>query len=151
MKPPFVRTAYNYDTNQASTESGLECKDHSLTKQSFADEADINTIVRRFNLTGQLPQDVRPPQYADFEEVYDYHSALNVIAAAHEAFDAMPAETRARFQNDPGEFVDFCNNPENVDEMIKMGLAVPVHKEPVIPKTESPSAGVANEGDSKPA
>ena len=42
------------DMDEASVEAGLECKDDSLAVQSQRDEADINTIVRRFGLSGEL-------------------------------------------------------------------------------------------------
>ena len=45
-------------------------------------------------MTGQLPENVRVPQYVDFEEAFDFHSSMNVIRAAEEAFNAMPAEVR---------------------------------------------------------
>lgn len=125
MKETFLRTPYNYDRNIASDQSGLECNDPTLTKQSFKEECDINTIVERFNITGELPQNVRMPEYRDFTEITDYHTALNAIAQARESFDAMPANIRARFQNDPEQFVDFCNDPGNRDEAKKMGLLVP--------------------------
>lgn len=133
MKDIFLRTAYNYDTDQASLESGLLCDDVSLAKQSFAEEADINTLVRRFNLTGELPQNVVVPQYADFEAIFDFHSAMNVVAAANEAFDLMPADVRSRFQNDPSLFVDFVNDPNNALDCVKMGLATIREPEPSIP------------------
>jgi len=130
MKTIFIRSAYNYDPDQASIEAGLSCPESTLAKQSFAEEADINTIVRRFNLTGELPKNVEVPEYADFEEIYDYHSAMNVIAKAHESFDSMPANVRARFQNDTGAFVDFCNDPKNINEMVDLGLAVKLSANP---------------------
>lgn len=120
----FLRTAYNYDMNAAGDESGLACSEPSLTKQQFAEEVDINTIVRRFNLTGQLPQNVAVPTYQDFDGVFDFHSAMNVIAQAHEGFDLMPAEVRSRFHNDPGEFLAFVNDEKNTDEAIRLGLAI---------------------------
>lgn len=119
---PFLRTPYNYDMNKAGDESGLTCKDQSRTKQSFAEEADINTIVRRFHLTGQLPTDVRMPQYADFTEIVTFQDAMNAIRAAEESFMAMPAEIRTRFHNDPAEFVQFCGDEKNKDEAVKLGL-----------------------------
>jgi phage internal scaffolding protein len=125
MKPPFVRSPYNYDLAQASDLSGLICDDVSLTKQSFAEEADINTIVRLFGLTGKLPDDpVRAPTYGDFTGIGDYQSALNAVMEAEDSFMSMPADIRSRFHNDAGAFVDFCSNPANLDEMVKMGLAV---------------------------
>ena len=41
------------------------------------------------------------------------------------AFDALPAELRERFENDPGKFVEFCLDPKNKDEAVELGLAVP--------------------------
>lgn len=120
----FIRSPYNYDLAAASDASGLACSDPSLTKQAFAEEADINTIVRRFRLTGEMPEGIVAPEYSDFEGIWDYHSALNAIAQARESFDAMPAAIRARFRNDPGEFVEFCSNAGNRKELEDMGLIV---------------------------
>lgn len=134
---PFVRSPYNYDMNVAGDESGLDCSrtvdpetgevvlTPSLAKQSFAEEVDINTIVRRFGLTGQLPQAVRPPTFGDFENIPDYHAAMNAIRLADEAFMEMPAEVRARFGNDAGSFVEFVSDENNRDEARKLGLLVP--------------------------
>lgn len=122
---PFIRTAYNYDMNAASDESGLECKDPTLTKQSFREEVDINTIIDRFHLSGELPTNIRMPVYEDFTGVFDFHSAMNAIAQAREAFDAMPAEVRTRFNNDPGAFVDFTADRNNLAEARKLGLVPP--------------------------
>lgn len=121
----FLRTPYNYDTDAASDESALSCLDPSLAKQSFADECDINTIVNRFGLGYEMPENVAAPVYGDFtEQINDYHTAMNFIAAAHESFDALHADVRSRFNNDPGQFVDFVNDPVNGPELVRMGLAV---------------------------
>lgn len=127
---PFVRSAYNYDMDSASLESALRCEDLSLAVQSALEETDINTIVRRFGLTGQLPEDVRAPQYGDFTEVLDYQSALNAVKAADDSFMQMPADVRARFHNDPGEFVDFVANDANREEAKKLGLLMPDRRDP---------------------
>ncbi|AXH73466.1 MAG: internal scaffolding protein [Microviridae sp.] len=129
MEKIFLRTEFNYDTNKASRESGLECKEETMTKQAFAEECDINTIVRRFGLTGQLPENVRAPTYGDFTEIPNFHAAMNSIVMAREAFDKMPADIRYRFANDPGRFVDFCSDDRNRAEAEKLGL--------VYPKTEN--------------
>lgn len=129
----FLRTPFNYDTNQASDESGLECKDASLARQSFAEECDINTIVRRFNLTGALPDNVRYPTSGDFEGVFDFKSAMDVVVAAQQAFAQLPADTRARFLNDPARMLDFVSKDENAEEAIRMGLAVPRKVAPAAP------------------
>lgn len=119
-----VKQAYD-DFEVESFLTGLECLDPSLAIQSARDETDINEIVRRFGLTGQLPVDIAAPQFGDFTEVVDYQSALNAVIAADAAFMAMPADTRKRFGNDPQLFVEFCSDAANADEMRKMGLLVP--------------------------
>jgi hypothetical protein len=88
MKPPFLRTPYNYDRDVASDESGLACADPTLAQQQFRDEADINTILERFGRTGEVIVPVRAPEFGDFSGVDDYHAAMNMIIEAQSAFDA---------------------------------------------------------------
>lgn len=118
----FLRTPYNYDREAASDDSGLICSDPSLAQQQFREESDINTIVKRFNLTGELPSGVSVPQYGDFLEVTDYHTAINLVKEADAAFLALPAHVRARFNNDAGAFVDFVSDDANRAEMETLGL-----------------------------
>ncbi|AXH75705.1 MAG: internal scaffolding protein [Microviridae sp.] len=120
-----LRAAYNYDTDLASSQCALTCEDLSLAVQSERDECDINTIVKRFGLTGQLPVGVRMPTFEDFTGVFDFASAANAIALARESFDTMPADVRSRFNNDPSAFVDFCSDDKNRAEAERLGL-VPV-------------------------
>lgn len=125
--PPFVRNPYNYDLAQASNDSGLDCSCDGAgrTKQSFAEEADINVLIRRFGIGGPFPQGVRMPTYGDFTGVTDYQQALNAIGQADRSFMALPAHVRSRFGNDPGAFVAFCSDEANREEAIKLGLVPP--------------------------
>jgi len=122
INQPFIRNPYNYDTNAASNESGLRCEDATRTQQHFKDETDINNILRQFNITGQLPTKSISPRYGDFTGIGDYHTALNQVIAAEGEFMTLPAQLRARFNNDPQELIEFLNNSENKDEAIKLGL-----------------------------
>lgn len=125
MRNVFVRTPYNYDVEAVSRETGILEEMESMTNQSFKEECDINTIVRRFGVTGQVPAGIRVPTYQMFEDIFDFHSAMNTIAEARESFDQLPATVRRRFENDPQKFVAFCADPKNLPEMRKMGLAIP--------------------------
>lgn len=120
----FLRTPYNYDTDRVSDETGLDCGPETKTQQQFKDEVDINTIVERFNVTGEMPEMQNFPTEQDFEEAFDFQTSMNVIVAARESFMEMPAKTRARFNNDPQKFMEFIHDGENADEAIKMGLAI---------------------------
>jgi phage internal scaffolding protein len=121
----FLRTPYNYDTMEASDASALLCEDSSLAQQHARDESDINTIVKRFGLTGELPSNVRAPTYGDFTDAMDYHTSLNAVRAADEAFMQLPADIRTRFDNDAGAFVDFVSDDSNRAEAEKLGLVLP--------------------------
>jgi len=125
IEPVFLRTPFNYDRDFASDLSGLHCEDATRAKQSFKEECDINTIMRRFGVTGEAPQNVRAPVYQDFDEVFDFRSAMHVLIDAEKSFMAMPSAVRKRFGNDPQEFVEFCSDSKNLDEMKKLGLIVP--------------------------
>jgi phage internal scaffolding protein len=122
MKPLFLRTPYNYDRDLASDESGLACPEPTLAQQQFRDEADINTILERFGRTGELIVPVNVPEFGDYTEVGDYHSAMNMILEAQSAFDALPARIRKEFDNDAGRFVDFVMDENNRDKAVEMGL-----------------------------
>jgi phage internal scaffolding protein len=118
----FLRTPYNYDTDAASNESGLACEEPSLAQQHFKDECDINTILERFNITGMLPQAPLSPRYGDFSGVGDYHTALNRVIAAQDEFEALPAQIRARFKNDPAQLIEFLSDENNRPEAEELGL-----------------------------
>lgn len=96
----------------------------TMTQQHFKDECDINKILAKYAKTGQLPDMIKKnPIYGDFAESVDYHEAMNTMLLAQEQFANLPAEVRKRFQNEPQEFLEFANNPENLHEMVKLGLA----------------------------
>jgi phage internal scaffolding protein len=143
-KVPFLRTPYNYDVDKVSDETGLACADPSLAQQNFKDECDINHIVKQFGLTGELPGKPLSPQYGDFTGVLDYHSAVNAVLAAQDEFMELPAQMRARFDNDPANLIDFLSNEENREEAIKLGLvaAMPISEpsETPVGETKSPEA-----------
>ncbi len=142
-KLPFVRNPYNYDMAFVSQETGLVCEDPSLAQQHMRDECDINVIVERFGVTGQLPVRAIEPSYGDFSGVSDYHTAMNKIKAADEAFMALPAKLRAKFDHDPNALLNFLENEANRDEAIQLGLidGQPV-AEPIVSDVETPKDSV---------
>ncbi|QXP07887.1 MAG: internal scaffolding protein [Arizlama microvirus] len=143
LKVPFMRTPYNYDTNAASNESGLACEEPSLAQQHFAEECDINNILRQFNITGLLPEAPLSPRYGDFSGITDYHTALNAVIAAEDGFMALPADLRARFQNDPENLINFLDDEANKDEAIKLGLI----DQKLIENEKKIEAEIASQGD----
>ena len=117
----MFNTGYNMDRDAVSLSNGIECPEESLAVQSAEEESNINTIVRRFGISGELPNDLRMPQSGDFTGLPDFHTAMNLVRQAQEEFVRVPAEVRARFANDPQAFMNFFENPENYDEARRLG------------------------------
>lgn len=98
----------------------------SLTKQSFKDECDVNNIVKKHSVTGIYTHiNERSAQYADVTEIPDYQTAMQTVASANQLFGTLPSQLRKRFNNDPAEYLAFVQNEDNLDEMVRLGMAVP--------------------------
>lgn len=116
-----MRTAYSKKTRNSFNTTG-----ESLTQQHFAREADVHNIIKAYDRTGLIANVNRGvAQYGDFSEVNEYRESLDFINRAKNNFEALPSQIREKFRNNPGEFFEFANNPENAEEMIKLGLAQP--------------------------
>ncbi len=97
----------------------------SLTHQSMAADCDINNIMKRFEKTGVIDHVREHGDYGDFLEATDYHTSMLKVLEAQEMFAALPAAVRAKFENDPGQFLSFVHEPSNRREMAEMGLLDP--------------------------
>lgn len=116
-----IRKAYDKHVRFQTYPKGL-----SLTHQSSGPETDINYIMQKYERTGVLEhRNTFQGKYGDFTNVpSDYHEAANQVLKADEMFQTLPAGVRRRFHNDPGAFISFVSNPDNIDELVKLGLAV---------------------------
>jgi phage internal scaffolding protein len=122
----------------------------SLTRQEFAEECDINTIMDRYEKSGALSHVNRAqPMYMDCTQFPDLRGAMDVMREAGTAFALLPAKVRREFDNNPQAFVDFARKPENLARMREWGLA-PAEKLPEppakveivnLPKAEGPAGG----------
>lgn len=108
----------------------------SMTQQSFKKECDINQIIAKHEKNGTLSEFLmasrqeRPGTYGDFSDSVAYDEALNMVSAANQRFDALPARLRERFSNSPSEFLKFINNPKNADEAVELGILKKSQAEP---------------------
>jgi len=136
-------TGNNLDNDAISLATGLACPEDSLAVQSAAEEADINTIVRRFGISGELPNNLRMPQSGDFTNAPDFHTAMNLVRQAQEEFLRVPADIRARFNNDPARFMNFFEDEGNREEAVKLGLVRPAAPSSASPPSGTPEGGAA--------
>lgn len=116
----------------------------SMTRQEFAEECDINTIMAQYEKHGVINHYNRQaPAYLDLTDVPDLASALRVLNDADAAFMTLSARLRAEFDNDPVKFVAFAEKGENLEKMREWGLAPPppAPPEPVIVRVVPDPAG----------
>lgn len=99
----------------------------SMTQQQYKKDCDMNTILKQYKVTGQLPTKAVPPSFGDFTNVDSYEKVFAMVESAKAQFAALPSEVRDRFGNDPKAYCKFVLDPANVDECIKLGLRE-VHK-----------------------
>lgn len=125
-----------YDADQLSHDTGLRCEDESLTHQEFKDESDINTIIDRFGIGENPIEALKWVTDVDIANAPDnYMDVMNQLNEARDQFMTLPAKLRAQFDHDPGQFVSFVSDPKNIDEMVRLGLAV-VRPDPVPSDTD---------------
>lgn len=118
----FYRSPGNYDVDEASDEAAEYNDEPSLTVQSQTEDTDINVLMKRYGLTGVMPENMRLPSYGDYEGITSFRDAIQAVRDAEESFMTMPAATRARFENDPQKFLEYVNDEKNGEELIKLGL-----------------------------
>jgi len=104
------------------------------TKKSMQKECDINYLIERYQKKGIIPPiKNKPALYGDFSTVEDFQKSLSVVEKASEQFDGLSPEIKKRFHFDPSEFLKFCTDVKNQEELIKLGLATR-KEDPVIVK-----------------
>lgn len=149
MSKVKIRNYYDYDS---SNFKGIDFSDSpSMTMQEFVEESDLNNIVDRnmhfkdpayvtkMILAGKMSDS--QPVYGDFVQVQDYQIAMNTVLMAKEQFAMLPSKVRDRFHNDPAEMLAFCNDLNNLDEGVSLGL---YDKEKVAELKASFSAGTTD-------
>ena len=95
----------------------------TMTKQSLAEELDVNRIIKRYQDTGHLQK------ASEFEGLYgefgslDLREAIEKVEKANELFMEVPSKIRAQFENDAGAWIDFVTNPDNIEQVRAWGMA----------------------------
>lgn len=107
-------------------------KSKSRAHQSFKSECNVNNIMAKYRRTGVMTHlSTKTPQYGDFTNVSDYQSALLAVQDANDSFMLLPAQLRAKFDNDPAAFLAFVEKPENANYLVDLGLSPKIEDTPV--------------------
>lgn len=94
-----------------------------LTEQSHARSTDVNFIIDQFTRTGVLKHvDQFAGTYGEFIAGDIYELAQTKIAEANTMFQTLPPGVRQEFTGGTQEFLEFINDPTNVDQIKELGL-----------------------------
>lgn len=128
LEKPFIYSAY-----ERPEDPGIVFTMPTMAQQHFKDECDINWIMDRYTKTGLLPENRPDFFYGDVSDGLTYQEALDFLNTAQGDFDSLPAKLRKRFDNDPGQLLDFLADPANKEEAIRLGLVdPPIQETPIL-------------------
>lgn len=126
--------------DEEKDDTGLDFTgDEGKTKQEFRDECDINVLMERYEKSGVISNlNTASPRYLDLGDAshLDLMHAMQVLNEAEASFMSLPAKVRAEFDNDAMAFVEFAENPDNIDRMREFGLVKPKEVEAAPLKVE---------------
>jgi len=146
-KRKAFRTAY--DEHKRYTTDWLDEngeREPGMTEQHHKTDCDIASILKKYDSTGIITHTNNAiANYGDFSDIKDYKESLNKIMQAQDSFMELPSQIRKKFGNDPGNYLEFVTNPDNKEEMIKLGLAIQ-EKEVTIPKVEIVNSPTETDG-----
>ncbi len=93
------------------------------TVQSAKDECDINKIMARFALGGEINHiNKAQAHYGDFSNAQSFSDAYTAVANAEQAFAELPAHVRDMFGNDAEAFLYKLDDPSFVAELERLGI-----------------------------
>lgn len=129
-KGKLIRNRVTIDCQKAIEEG----KDIIRTEQNHKDEVNINNIIRRhgIDLIQQVATMQAPAMQWDDVTGNDFQEAMFKVTKAQQTFDQLPSDIRKKFDNNPAVFLDYVQNPDNVDSMIDMGLAIRKPEQPTV-------------------
>lgn len=140
---PTIKWRHQYD-RETDELIGNACatvnNEPTLTQQHFADNADINILVKRLGLEdAPLPVEAFDPRYyGDFSNVPDLRTALDLVRDAENRFMELPARLRSKFDNSSAKLWSWIQDPDNGPEAVRLGLLQEPKKEPeTAPKTDT--------------
>lgn len=116
QKAPQVRNRFSVVPNPLSPEG------KKPAKQEFKDDADINSIMRKFQKTGTIDHSAKyAPQYG-IASPHTLHESMNIVKKAESMFAELPSSIRKKFEHSAAKFLEFVQDEANYEEAKEIGL-----------------------------
>lgn len=109
---------------------GVKFEKPSMTQQHFKEQCDINRILDSYRVkaralgvsVSELMPKLGSEQFADVSNLDDYLTAQNRISQVNQMFEALPAEVRRSFDDDPSNFVAALGDSNNYSKFADLGI-----------------------------
>lgn len=97
----------------------------SLTKQSFADATNPNTIVAQYKRTGVVNHITQGQGiYGNFDQFESLQGALIQVESMWKEFESLGARVRDEADNDPLVFAQMLESEEGSERLVVAGLQI---------------------------
>lgn len=135
------------------------CEGKSLTQGEFAKELDVNYLIEKHVRTGQPFPTATPDMFADVSDAATFQQAQDAIVRARNAWMSVPAKTRRYFGDNINTFLEALRDPEQVEDLVRLGVMEKVQNAPknaaggsqdANPKAGEAPAPKGQEGGGKP-
>lgn len=110
------------NVNTGKVDKVLTVCGESKTDQSYKEMTSVKSQVKKAEMKGLLRANNKFEGEMDDFPDYDFQGAAFMMAKAKSMYESLPSSIRNRFSA-PEHFMEFANNPNNQQEMIKMGLS----------------------------
>jgi len=92
------------------------------TEQDHKKECDVNEIIKKYDKRGVITHISKiEAKFGDMTGA-DFQAMQNQVILAKNMFNALPAEIRKEFDNNPSSLLEFMEDPNNRDRAIELGL-----------------------------
>lgn len=114
----------------------------SRTKQSFAEEADINNIVQKHDARTLIQSlNLAEKSYGDVTSFQDFHEIMNVLVEAEQDFQNLPSDVRRLFDNDVAVYLDTAHDDDKRNALVDLGHLPESERRPqAAPAAPAPAA-----------
>lgn len=93
-------------------------------KQEFKEDADLNSIMQKFQKTGSIDHaTIHQGQYGIASPV-QLHEALNLVKTAETMFNELPSSARNKFENNAVNFLEYVQDEKNYSEAKELGISL---------------------------
>lgn len=95
-----------------------------LTEQSHKDTCDINLISDNYARTGFIRHARENQGRYDDVSAVDFQKSMQIVANVKSMFEGLPSQIRSEFGNDPTNFLNYVQNPENAAALNRRGIII---------------------------